>query len=43
MYIYRLADWSGTGDFVYIENGATVTITNIAINPTLADSLFATS
>jgi type II secretory pathway pseudopilin PulG len=35
-------DWSGTGDYTYIGSttGATIRIYNVAINPTLADSLF---
>ena len=35
------ADWSGTGDFTYTaENGDSVTIKNVSLNPELADSLF---
>ena len=41
-YVSKLAAWSGTGDYTYTEGTATITITGITINPTLADSLFAT-
>jgi hypothetical protein len=35
------ADWSGTGDFTYTaENGDDITISNVSLNPELADSLF---
>ena len=35
------ASWSGTGDFTYTDStGGSVTITNLQINPELADSLF---
>jgi hypothetical protein len=39
-YITSLADWSGTGDFEIQAGGETQTISNIVVNPTLADSLF---
>jgi hypothetical protein len=36
-----LAAWSGTGDYTYTDdNGDSVKIYNISVNPTLADSLF---
>jgi hypothetical protein len=37
-----LANWSGTGDYTYTGSttNSTIRIYNIAINPTLADSLF---
>lgn len=35
------ADWSGTGDFTFTaENGDSITIKNVSLNPELADSLF---
>jgi hypothetical protein len=38
-------NWSGTGDYTYADSatGTTTRIYNVVINPTLADSLFATS
>ncbi len=35
-------DWSGTGDCNYVNSttGETVTVYNVTVNPTLADSLF---
>ena len=39
-YVTGLADWSGTGDFEIQAGGETQTISNIVVNPTLADSLF---
>ena len=42
-YVAKLESWSGTGDHTYTESGATVTITNITVNPTFDDSVFATS
>lgn len=40
-YLSALANWSGTGGYSYTaSNGDSVTISNIAINPTLSDSLF---
>ncbi|MCW4044286.1 MAG: hypothetical protein NWE94_02065 [Candidatus Bathyarchaeota archaeon] len=42
-YKESLADWTGTGDYTYTENGTTVRIYNITVNPSLADSLFETS
>jgi hypothetical protein len=39
-YKNTLADWTGTGEWTYTENGSTVRIYDISVNPTLADSLF---
>ena len=40
-YVSTLGDWSGVGNYVYADpNGDTITITNIAVNPSLSDSLF---
>ena len=40
-YKNSLTSWSGTGDWTYTDqNGDTVKITNISVNPTLSDSLF---
>jgi hypothetical protein len=39
-YIAELANWSGTGDYQIQAGGETQTISNIVVNPTLADSLF---
>ena len=39
-YVHSLADWPGTGDFEIQAGGETQTISNIVVNPTLADSLF---
>jgi hypothetical protein len=39
-YIANLAAWSGTGGYSYTQNGETVSIHDIQVNPTLADSLF---
>ncbi|MCX8153862.1 MAG: hypothetical protein N3E52_05460 [Candidatus Bathyarchaeota archaeon] len=39
-YRSSLEGWSGTGDYEYTANGNTFKITNIIVNPTLADSLF---
>jgi len=38
-------NWSGTGEYTYTDSaaGTTIRIYNVVINPTLADSLFATS
>jgi hypothetical protein len=39
---HLINDWSGTGNYTYVGSttGATVTIYNVVINPTLDDSLF---
>jgi hypothetical protein len=35
------ANWSGTGDYTFTaENGDSITIKNVSLNPELADSLF---
>ncbi len=39
-YQGSLADWTGTGEWTYTEDGTTVRIFDISVNPTLADSLF---
>jgi hypothetical protein len=39
-YIGNLAAWSGTGGYSYTENSDNVSIHDIQVNPTLADSLF---
>lgn len=39
-YQTSLADWTGTGEYTYTEEGTTVRIFGISVNPTLADSLF---
>lgn len=39
-YQSSLADWTGTGEWTYTEDGADVRIFDIAVNPSLADSLF---
>ena len=40
-HVNALANWSGTGDYTYTAtDGSSITIYNIAINPTLSDSLF---
>jgi FlaG/FlaF family flagellin (archaellin) len=39
-YVAELANWSGTGDYEIQAGGETQTISNIVVNPTLADSLF---
>jgi hypothetical protein len=39
-YVAELANWSGTGNYVIQAGGETQTISNIVVNPTLADSLF---
>jgi hypothetical protein len=38
-YADQLATWT-SGDWTYTDGDASVTITNIVVNPTLADSLF---
>jgi hypothetical protein len=40
-YTNNLAAWAGTGDYTYSDGSTSVTIYDIAINPTLDDSLFA--
>ena len=45
-YVNKLAEWSGTGDYSYsyydsyYKGETTVRISNISVNPPLADSLF---
>jgi len=39
-YKESLADWTGTGEWTYTQDGTTVRIYDITVNPTLADSLF---
>ena len=40
-YSNSLVNWSGTGDWTYADpNGDTVRISNVSVNPSLADSLF---
>jgi len=41
-YSDNLSSWTGAGDWTYTDttDGSTVTITNIMVNPSLADSLF---
>ena len=39
-YVNNLAAWSGTGEYSYSAEGSTVRIYDIAVNPSLADSLF---
>jgi hypothetical protein len=39
-YVTGLAAWTGTGDHSYTQDGETVRIYDIQVNPTLADSLF---
>lgn len=39
-YNTNLAAWTGTGGYSYTEGTSTVAITDISVNPTLADSLF---
>ncbi len=39
-YKTNLEDWTGTGDYEYTANGNSYKISNILVNPTLADSLF---
>jgi hypothetical protein len=37
----NLTGWAGTGDYTYTDtNGDSLRISNIAVNPALADSLF---
>jgi hypothetical protein len=35
-----LANWSGIGDYTYTDANGSIVISNISLNPTLADSLF---
>ena len=42
-YVDNLENWTGTGDYTYTADGTSVKISDISVNPTLADSLFATS
>jgi hypothetical protein len=43
-YVNKLGSWSGTGNYKYTaSDGSSITIFNIAVNPTIADSLFAPS
>jgi len=39
-YKSNLADWTGTGEWTYTEDGTTIRIFDIAVDPSLADSLF---
>ena len=39
-YQDELVDWTGTGEWTYTEDGTTVRIYDISVNPTLEDSLF---
>lgn len=39
-YTNSLAAWSGTGDYSYTQNGSTVRIYDISVNPALEDALF---
>ena len=40
-YVNALKNWSGTGDYTFTDaNGDSVLISNISLNPTVADSLF---
>lgn len=39
-YVTGLSNWAGTGDHTYTSGDATVTISDIQVNPTLEDSLF---
>lgn len=39
-YRTNLADWTGLGDWTYTDDGTTVRIYDIDVNPTLSDSLF---
>ena len=43
-YVNALKNWSGTGTYTFTDtNGDSVLISNISLNPTLADSLFTPS
>ena len=39
-YTNSLAAWSGTGDYSYTQDGSTVRIYDISVNPALEDALF---
>jgi hypothetical protein len=39
-YQDSLSDWTGAGEWIYTEDGTTVRIFDISVNPTLADPLF---
>jgi hypothetical protein len=39
-YVSALAGWSGLGEYSYTQGSKTVRISNISVNPSLADSLF---
>ncbi len=39
-YKTNLENWTGAGDYEYTANGNSYKISNILVNPTLADSLF---
>ncbi len=39
-YVDALAGWNGSGDYTYTQGDATVRISNISVNPSLADSMF---
>ena len=39
-YMTNLESWSGTGDYSYGQDGSTVEIVDIEVNPVLDDSLF---
>lgn len=39
-YRANLLDWTGTGDWAYSVNGESIRIYDIAVNPTLPDSMF---
>ena len=39
-YVNGLSAWSGIGDYTYTQEGVTVRIYNISVNPSLPDSLF---
>lgn len=39
-YTESLLEWSGEDDWTFTEDGATITVYDISVNPLLADSLF---
>jgi len=39
-YQNQLAGWAGVGDYTYTAGGDTIRIYDVAVNPSLADSLF---
>ena len=39
-YLESLKGWSGEGDWTFTEGGATITVYDISVNPSLTDSLF---